>query len=577
MQKLLAMVRRLLGLDAPKRDIPLIFVLPKISDRVVATQVIGGGFGQDLKNADESPAEYFGVLKTRIRYLNRCDLKPALRLDVTREVLGLFYAKALEQMTRQARVGAIPESEQRKLILSAVIDIAQILGVSYQILFSHYYKGSAYAYNRSHHLVLESASRILELLNLKQQALALRYQLLNEVDWQAANSLFYVMSVYEDVLQAAPTLKQALKLETADSYCELYAALHLVARFDPLRWPTHLQWIVKSYMKTIANGVSVRVGTAGDKIGRDNLISYRDSTASAGIKPQDKPLDQALIFACGTLFAAIRKDCLSLIKAAKTNRIDEVPERFAAFKESERFIISEQLFIGLDPVEDGIKSARETNIDDLRIFVGFSAVFALLQHRQSDFASEERLADALAKRSAVMAEDHHATKNSMWSLLFKDERMMRLSTQESGYTTAMAIGSLLAYGIGDEVNRPSLAVVSRIFRPSGKSVVIDITCIANYAEAVVFSLQSGKNEQGKQAILVHDKLRSNQWDLIVRPIDVLFGFDNFLLHRKRVVHAFNLETVRNATPDFSLFSTNLTTSQLDFLAGPDYAAVSPAK
>lgn len=575
MKKLLGAMRRWLGLNAPKRDIPLNFALPKISDRVVATQVIGAGFGQDLANADEKPADYFGVLKARIRYLNRCELKPAQRLDITREVVALFYAKALEQMTRQARSGGIPETQDRKLILTAMIDIAQILGVSYQIVFSHYYQGSAYAYNRAHSRVLESASRILELLNLKQQAQALRYQLLTDVDWQVANKLFYVMSLYEDVLMPAPTLKQVLKLESPDSYCELYAALHVVDRFNPLRWPTHLQWIVRSYMKSIANAVTVHPGKASDKIGRDHLVSYCDSGAPAGMQSPDKPLDQALILDCHALFGAIRKDCLSLIKAAKTNRVDEVPARFATFKESERFIISEQLFIGLEQVEveAGSPSVRETNINDLRIFVGFPAVFALLQHRQSDFASEEQL----VKRSAVIAEDHHADKNSMWSLLLKNERTMRLSTQESSYTTAMAIGSLLAYGIGEDVNRPSLAVVSRIFRPADKSVVIDITSIASYAEAAAFSLKSGSAPQGKQAILVHDSRRCGEWDLIVRPMDILFGFDNFSLHRKQQTHALNLENVRNATPDFSLFSTNLTTSQLGFLALPDYGGVLPRK
>lgn len=145
----------------------------------------------------------------------------------------------------------------------------------------------------------------------------------------------------------------------------------------------------------------------------------------------------------------------------------------------------------------------------------------------------------------------------------------------------MSIGSLLAYGLGEGINRPSLAVVSRIFRPFHKVVVIDIHSIASYAEPVMITVNASEKEshdmkKARPALLVYDKKRPGGWGLMFLPQDILLGFDQLATHRNKQALKINLENMHNATTDFYLFSTSLASVQLGIEGEPDYA-IPPAR
>ncbi|MFA6921937.1 MAG: hypothetical protein WC216_08860 [Gallionella sp.] len=558
MQKLLTVMHRFFGTDLPAREISLKFILPKASGRVEASNSSDGDLQRQLDEAKDRPSEYFRLLLAEIKHVNRCALKTRQRLSLTHDIVKLFYPMALAQIARHAKTGGIPEDEDRKQTLNQLADIAQILITSYQILFAGYYCGSNYQYARARNTVLACASRIFELMLLKQQARALRYQLLGESDWQLVNTLFYVLSCYEDVESPLPTLRRELEpggSRTNVSLNEQFSCLQMVARFDMLRWPTHLQWIIIGYLQGVEHAVQISTDEVNGKPGRNELIAYCYGGQPAGLQPLNCP---------------IRKDCMGLLQAKRD--ASAMPPRFARLPGSEHFVISDQLLRGLESIAEDTCIEKENRVEDLRIFVGFSEVFALLRHKQGRFAAEDRLADVLAKRSALLAEDHIATEKSMWTLLFQNEKMIRLSTQETSFTTPMSIGSLLAYGVGEDIARPSLAVVTRIFRPSHKVVVIDMQSVANYAEAVTMTVnatertQSGMN-QLKPALLVYSK---KGWGLMFPPQDILPGFDKLAMQRNGQEFAINLESRCNATTDFYLFSTPTLSAQLGIAGEPDY-------
>ncbi|MDD4929999.1 MAG: hypothetical protein PHP85_12065 [Gallionella sp.] len=577
MPPLLTAIRRFLGMDLPARVLPLNFALPKISGRLKADESADSDFKRQLEEVKGIPCEYFRLLLAEIKHINRCAMQPRQRLALTRDILQLFYPMALAQIARHAKTGGVPEEEDRRLALNLLADIAQILTVSFQILFDGYYHGRNFKYARARNIVMECASRIFELLILKLQARALRYQLLGDMDWQLANTLFYVMSHYEDVELPLTTLRKVLgQGGNKSDVClrEHYALLHMLARFDMLRWPTHLQWVVESYLwYGVENAVSVRLDDGNSKLGRHELIAYGDRPA--GVTAPAHPPCPAMVLDCFHLTESIRRDCMGLIQANQDGTA--IPPRFARFPDTEHFIISEQLLRGLENAAADGCVEKEIKVEDLRIFVGFAEVFSLLQHQQGRFASEDRLSDMLAKRSALIAEDHVATEKSVWSLLFQNDKMIRLSTQETIFTTPMQIGSLLAYGVGEDIARPSLAVVSRIFRPSLKVVVIDMQRIASYAEAVVFTVNAGTGQNRlKPALLVYNQ-KGAGWGLLFPPQDILPGFDKFSMQRRGQEFAFDLEYRRHATADFYLFSTSLSSGQLGVSGSPEYATPSVRK
>jgi hypothetical protein len=241
--------------------------------------------------------------------------------------------------------------------------------------------------------------------------------------------------------------------------------------------------------------------------------------------------------------------------------------------EAEHFVISEQLVSGLENASDEVIEEKEQQVADLRIFVGFPEVYNLLQHKHGRFCLEERMEDVLAKRSALIAEDDAAIEKSMWSLLHQNAKMARLSTQETVFTTPMGIGSLFAYGLGEDINRPGFAVVSRIFRPSHKRVVIDLHRIASYAEPVMMLVNAAEpsvSNPAKPAMLVYDPQGAGEWGLMFPPRDILPGIDKLLIFRNRKPLDVNLRAMRNATTDFYLFATSLTSRQLGIEGQPDY-------
>ena len=567
MSKLSTVVRRFFGADLPARELPLNFSLPKPSGRFAASNSSGGEFARRLDEEKGRPAEYFRLLLAEIKHANRCSLKPQQRLSFTRDILKLFYPIALAQIAKHAKTGGIPEDDDRRQTLNQMVEIAQILITSCQILFAFYYSGSNFQYARARGTVLMCASRIFELMLLKQQARALRYQLLAESDWQLVNTLYYLMSRYEDVEQPLPTLKRELELGKAHadvSLNEQYACLQMLAKFDMLRWPTHLQWIIVSYLQGVESAVRVRIDEVNGKPGRNELIAYCYGGQPASSQPLSSPPGPVMLLDCSTLNDAIRKDCMGLVQAGQAG--SAIPARFARFPNAEHFVISEQLLRGLENIVEDDVVEKETRVEELRIFVGFAEVFAMLRHKQGRFAGEDRLADMLAKRSALIAEDHLATEKSMWTLLFQNEKMIRLSTQETSFTTQMSIGSLLAYGVGDDIARPSLAVVSRIFRPSSKLVVIDMHSIAHYAEAVAMTVNATERaDQLKPALLVHGK---KGWGVMFPPRDILPGFDKIAMWRNGHEFDIKLESRCNATTDFYLFSIPAMADQLG--GAPDY-------
>lgn len=583
---LMKKLRKYIGLDLPKRDLSLNFDLPTISAELQVGRGSDGELFRRLNEVKDSPAEYFDILFNVIKHINRCALSPRQRLSLTRQVLRLFYSKALESLVQFGRKkregGDIPDPEDRKQALRHIAEIAKTLVMSYQITFSRIYKSSNFKYARAHQLRQECVSFIFELTLLRQQALALRYQLLDASDWRGINTLFYVMHLYEteDAQKPWPTLKRELGVDkgrSSVSWQTLFAQIHITAKFDMLRWPTHLQWIIGTYVDSVENSVSIALFDSG-RLGRNQMIAYCYATQPASQEILATARDPALLLDFSGLNEAIRKDCRSLLQAKKKRDLSALPVRFARFPETEHFVVFNQLMHGMLETESSLNLDDGTVVKDLRIYVGFMEVFSLLRYQKSDFATEERLTDVLAQRSAQIAEDHTVAKTTVWILLMQDDNMVRFSTEENSYTTHISLGSVLAYGVGKDINRPKVAVVARIYRPTHKRVVIDLHILADYAESVLMTVNTAQQaasaapRTGKPALLLHNSASGERWDLMLQPQDMYVGVDQIAIHREKKEYAVELETWRNATNDFHLYNTTLTSEYLGVSKDPEYAA-----
>lgn len=565
-------IKKFFGLDLPARDIPLQFLLPSVSNQLVV------GYGRDVEFLDrldaakDHPDEYFSILRNFVKRMNRCAMKPRHRLTLTREILSLFYPTGIESLVKMAdkkrSAGGgkdIPEELNRRNALAHMAEISKVLIVSYQIIFAKIYEGKNFQYARAQALREECVSFIFELTLLRQQVAALRYQLLDPADWQCVNTLFYVMSCYEDVQKPRKTLARQLGFDTSRasvSWEKQFSELHIVAKFDMLHWPTRLQWVIGTYVYGVENSVLTSLFKS-IRPERNQIITCCHASQAAQREALVSDPSRALLLDFNALSQAVRKDCMDLLQAKKKRDRGALPARFARFPEEDHFVIFDLLLRGMQsiPVAEDVEGGID--VSDLRIYVGFSSVFSLLNHRQSIFASEKRLIDSLARRSAKIAADQRATETSGWRLLMQTETQMRLCTQENGYTTPMSIGSLLAYCETEQAQSTKLAVVTRIYRPNNKHVMIDLVILANDADAVLMTINSasqpsageGNSRSGTPAILLYEANRRSQPLLMFPPQDVLPGIDRIDIFHKEKMRPIELKNWRNATHDFYLYAT----------------------
>lgn len=407
--------------------------------------------------------------------------------------------------------------------------------------------------------------------------LGLRYQQLNERDWQTANATFHVMHRYEDTSAPIKSLGEKLKLNASYHYStlqDIFITIQLIGLVDRMGWPTHLHGFLRSYIAAIPNSAQIKLDDGKAALDRNSCIAECHGKAAMQ-KTRTSPTP-ALILDCRVFLDAVRRDCMNLVACKRDRKPDLMPVRFFRIPEIERFVVSDLLTKAYFGNSLTVLPEHEQKAADLRVYVGFQAVFSLLRNTFNR-GDSERLVDKLAKRSALLAEDHVATVESVWFMLYQDSKMIRLRTQESQFTTAMGVGALLSYGMGeDAVNSPRLAVVSRIYRPSTKTVVIDLFRLARYAEPVAVFLKNDLSEvageeKGYAALLLHDELIGG-WCLAFPPQGILLTAKELTLKRGNQSYDVTLGALRNVTTDFYVFATSLTSEQLGTEGKPEYPA-----
>ncbi|MFH0934071.1 MAG: hypothetical protein V1879_02610 [Pseudomonadota bacterium] len=574
-QRIRKNVRSYLGMELPERQIPLHFVLPAPVTGMKLEDLGNKDTRADLADAAKMPQEYFKLLQSKLRFLPRVPVSSGQRLSQLDIAEQLFFPKALEQVAELAKHGGIPDSEKRQQVLDSIAEIAQAMLLSYQIVFQEYYAGDNFHYARNHGEVLHCATRILELVAFRQTVLGLRYQQMSERDWQTANATFHVMQVYEDTSAPIISLGKKLNLNASYHYSSLqdvFITIQLIGLVDIMSWPTHLHGFLRNYIVAVSNPVQFRLDDGSSVLDRNSFIA--ECHGKTPLRRGRTSSRSALILDCRTFLDAVRRDCMNLVASKRDRKPDLMPERFFRIQDIERYVVSDLLTRAFLMSETTVIPEQEQKAADLRVYVGFQAVFSLLRNTFNR-GDSERLVDKLAKRSALMAEDHVATTESVWFMLHQDSKMIRLRTQETQFTTSMEVGALLSYGMGDEaVNSPRLAAVSRIHRPSAKMVVIDLFRLARYAEPVAIFPKSdlaevAGDEKGYAALLLHDELIGG-WCLAFPPQGILLAVKEMTLKRGDKSYDLTLAGLRNVTTDFYVFATSLTTEQLGMEGKPEY-------
>jgi hypothetical protein len=453
---------------------------------------------------------YFKSLQKNLRQLNRCKMSLFKRFLYNESFIVTFYPMILKNVRNYLQNGGVPEPTPRQEMLDVLVDIIRQIIESYKIIFRAIYSGSHFQFARRMPQFEKSAYRILELYKLKQRILGLRYQALSEQAWLTINITFQVLwslgkTGFERVALESISVNRSEAFNT--SINDLYLSLQMVQRFNLSKWPTEWQFSFDRFDHTMRTLLQISEDD-GSKLTRNSTICYCYDTRPSRSERVSEAGSRgpALMIDWQHLTRKVMADYLQFFhEKGQSSRVDMTQKfEFLSFVEGLALV---ELQLECIKNEAVVLSSDELNGQpcDLRIFVGFKEIYPFLHnlHYHSDLEKVgTRMVDLLAQRSAVLAEDHVSTTASVWQMQYQDRQVLKLKTQETQFTTAFKVGSLVAYGFGSEgIKMPSLGVVARIFRPSAKTVFLDIHFVGQDAEPILVTPDLASldvfDEQGK--------------------------------------------------------------------------------
>ncbi len=489
--KLQQSLRSFAGLDAPPREVAIKFQVPLPVAREKQPRLRDIVFLK--KDLDDPDAElgYYRAVQKNLRQLNRCKMNLVQRFVYNEAFIATFYPLMLKQVRQHLNDGGVPDSVMRQEMLDLMIDLMLQLIESYKIIFRTIYCGRNFQFARLANQFDKSAWRILELAKLKQRMMGLRYSGLSAQMWLTVNVVFHVMHGMGKTAQERTTLESI-----ATNYGEpmeanltdLFLSLQMVQRFDLSRWPTEWQFTFDRFGRSVRDWVALAQDDGG-KLSHNASLSYCYDNRPAHQERSEGNGSAVMIF-WQNLNKKIMADYLQFFHEKGASRRANLTQKFEFLSFSEGLALVQ---LQLDSLNDQTLPPVNPDWDgkqcDLRIFVGFKFAYPFLYnlHYHADLEQVgTRLEDLLAKRSAILAEDHVSTVDSAWYLQYQDQKVLKLRTQETQFTTPLRIGALLIYGIGNEgIQQPTLGMVSRIVRPQAKKVFIDIVRLGEQPEPIM--------------------------------------------------------------------------------------------
>lgn len=566
-----------------EKTIDLRFSLPSIEPNAPVPQFTSARFAKEVEALGANPSEQCKLLRREIRSLNRCNIGPGERMERTKQALALFYPLLQGALRDYSKAGGVPDQTARQETLDTMAEILGMLRQSYTAVFkAHYEKSDAY-FTRAIEQIRVCACRILEMVKLEQRVRALRYQPLNGSAWYITNTVFHIMRAYDDVDAPVPPLEAELLPAHAGRLTTLkanFAAIHMTGRLDMLHWPVPFQSLLVGYLDGAMDLVSV-IDDHREALGKEQMLVYCHDETLGGVQRQKGPQRPAVVLIDWSALAArLRDDCVNIVKSSRNNQTGMTPKKFLLLSNIDRLAMAQQLLSSMQTFEHAETSdEREQAVTGMQIYVDFREVYLLCGHIISGRAGTmgKRFIDHFAERSSMIADGQGGDPETLWYVLRQTKTLIRLKTKETIYSTAMEVGSLVAYGLGEQdKHRPRLAVVRRIYRPNSTYVIIDLERLAKYAEPVTLAptVHGKPVDEVMHGMLVFDPdLGVN---LLLSPKANIMDKTTVQMTFRGKAYDFVMSNLKYVTGGFYLFGMPLSMSQLGLDAPPQFPDPSDA-
>lgn len=557
-----------LGLNLPNRELNLPFGLLPPSSRGKRPELRVHELEKELKplaceNSD--PMVLFKTIQAHLSRLNHYKISTYSRRVHTELCLEYFFRSASIQVTALQEHGRVPENPRRREFLETIMEVSRILQISLKHIFQQDYDRPNRHYAKVRDRVHWSAFRLLELIRLEQRVCGLRYKRMRPDAWRDANAVFTVMFLYESV-DGPQRLLQRIKEKYAMGRCrdestllELYSLIQLSGVLDIFYWPTVLQGVTESYIRSLDRPVTIHED-GGAPVGKDAVVTGFDLNRPPLFKRPPKAQGPAMFIDFHVLAESIRRDYKAIGESQSLGNPFMVPSHFRNLDHAYRVPILRMMWqqLAKDSWEGAAGGAVQEK--DLRLYSGFSEVYQHLSHifvPNSIHEDTKRFRNLLAQKSAMIGTDEKAEVDTRWFILEDTAERLRVRTNESRFTVVMYVGGLLAFGFGEDgIQQPALGFVERLERPNGGQVYVVLRRMVTFAEPVVVKKRvtgdaSEEINKPVAALLVHDNQEG--WGLLIPQHPAYWHQTEILLVRGQAKLRFTLGRLRHVSHEFLIF------------------------
>jgi len=559
-----------LGLHYSEKRIPFPITLPLVKS--TPAPVLNTLYQlQKHRSTQADDEQFLALLLKNLKQLNRHKTSVTRRAQYNHRFTGLFYPLAVVLAGQFSKDGGVPDSQRRAQLLDCMIAICAELVNSYGLIIEHCQQSSGFRYVRSLKKLDQAAFRLLELLKFKQTIKALRYQELSAKSWRMANSLVHILAANQRLYIVQKTLDQQYRSDQPMAMgraVDVYLALQMVERLQLSYWPVQWQtWLIRSIgLGDLKIGLSQN---ANDVVSTQTSLVYcADTVPSRFANTQQTGQIAPLILEWDQLQQIMISDLAQVIRSRRNGGGVSLSKHLSLFGRDEQLAIAQLQFQCFRdyPFRDSISIDQKREVPDLRIFIGFNEIFALLRHIDSGGGWKgigRRMSDLLAKHSAVFSDDAAGSIESAWFLRHQDDNMICLSTLESRHTSEMHIGDLTAYMLEQsDWHQPRLGVIERILRPQSGQVYVEIQLISQHSTSVAIEVpdetlmnnQSDVRAGDKELIRAIRGISDNAIHMILpRGVSVPDN-RNLIIHAKKGLENAQLGHIVSASKGCSVYA-----------------------
>ncbi|MBC3861033.1 hypothetical protein H8K32_02885 [Undibacterium jejuense] len=558
-----------LGLNFPAQRIPLTVILPLVKSTPLP--VLNALYQlQKTRATEDEDVQFLRLILKNLKQLNRCDTSITQREEYNHRLAALFYPLTQVMVGRFGKDGGVPDSQVRAQTLDTLIAICTEFASSYGVIIQYYQQCSRFRYARSLKKLDLAALRLFEFLKMEQSIKGLRYQELSEKSWAMANTLIHILAASERLSVVLKPLDQTYSAERAvattravDVYLSIQMSERLQLSFWPVQWQSWLQ-------RSIGLGdLKIGLSVLSEQTNKSQVsfVYCYDPTPSSFTPKLNKTSVEPLLLQWDQLQQSLTSDFAQVLRSRQSECQVTLSKHLSLFHPNEQLALAQLQFDRFNayPIRTAAKLDQEKEVPDLRIFIGFKDVFALLRHIASGGTWKpigQRMTDLLARHSAVFSDDADASVESTWSLRHQDNSLICLSSLESRHTTHMHIGDLAACMLEQsDWHQPKLCVIQRILRPQAGRVYVEMQVLSEQSEAIFFESQvlnqgnlSTDPMPGNELVQAIRGKNANATHLILPRGVRLMSEGQVTMNTKNGMELAQLGHIMSATKSFSMYA-----------------------